>query len=284
MVPEVDRKAERVTAALVLIGACWFAAWPYMGLWHDARLYALEALARVTPGVFDRDLFLAYGSQGGFTLFPALFGGLIKWFGLESAAFSLALAGKLLWLAALAYLARQLMPAPIWFFACLPVLAFPAFYDGHKIFSYGESFATPRIYAEAFTMLALAAWSRGRHIAAVALVFAAGAMHPLMALPGGVLLALLAWAEFGQKRLAWLALGGLAVLAATVAVYPDLANRLLSTYDPAWFEAVRARNPFVFLDTWDVAAFNRMAWTAWCWYWWRQKGPARRDESRLPRC
>ncbi|MBI1283643.1 MAG: hypothetical protein GC183_04815 [Thiobacillus sp.] len=247
-------------AAIVLIGACWFAAWPYMGLCHDSRLYALEAFARLSPGIFDRDLFLAYGSQGGFTLFPSLFGGMIKWLGLESAAFSLALAGKLFWFAALVYLARQLMPAPIWFFACLPALAFPAFYDSHEVFSYGESFATPRIFAEAFTMLALAAWARGRHIMAAGLVFAAGAMHPLMALPGGVLLALLAWAEFGRKRLAWLALGGLAVLAATVAVYPDLGSRLISSYDPAWYDAVRSRNPFVFLDTWDLAAFDRMAW------------------------
>jgi len=261
VVPEVDRNAQRTTAAIVLIGACWFAAWPYMGLSHDSRLYALEALARVTPGVFDRDLFLAYGSQGGFTLFPGLFGELIEWLGLESAAFSLSLAGKLFWFAALVYLARQLMPAPIWFFACLPVLAFPAFYDSHKVFSYGESFATPRLYAEAFTMLALAAWARGRHIVAAGLVVAAGAMHPLMALPGGVLLALLAWAEFGRKRLAWLVFGGLAVLAAAIAAYPDLASRLISTYDTAWFDAVRSRNPFVFLDTWDLAAFDRMAWT-----------------------
>ncbi len=262
MVPEVDRNTQHVTAAIVLVGACWFAAWPYMGQWHDARLYALEALARVKPGVFDRDLFLAYGSQGGFTLFPGLFGGLIKWIGLESAAFSMALAGKLFWLAALVILARQLMPAPIWYFACLPVLAFPAYYDSHEIFSYGESFATPRVYAEAFTMLALAAWTRGRPVVAVGLVVAAGAMHPLMALPGGVLLAMLAWAELERKRLAWLVLGGMALLVVTVTIYPDLASRLFSAYDPAWFNAVRSRNPFVFLDTWDLAAFDRMAWIA----------------------
>ncbi len=171
-------------AVLVLIGACWFAAWPYMGLWHDSRLYALEALARLAPGSFDRDIFLAYGSQGKFTLFPGLFAALIERFGLEDAAFALTLAGKMLWIGSLAFLSRQLLPWPLALFGFLLVLAYPAFYDSHKVFSYGESFATPRLYAEALYVSGAGRMVERTSCLAWLLVLLAGLFHPLMAIPG----------------------------------------------------------------------------------------------------
>ncbi len=44
--------------------------------------------------------------------------------------------------------------------------------------------------------------------------------------------------------------------------YPDLQERIFSVYDPAWFEAIAQRNPYVFLDRWEGAAFGRMVWIA----------------------
>ncbi|MBI1283644.1 MAG: hypothetical protein GC183_04820 [Thiobacillus sp.] len=257
-----DRNAQRATAALMLVAACWFAAWPYMGLWHDSRLYALEALARLTPGNFDRDIFLAYGSQGKFTLFPGIFAALIERFGLEDAAFALTLAGKVLWIGSLAFLTRQLLPWPQALFGLLLVLAYPPFYDSYKVFSYGESFATPRLYAEALAFLALGAWLRGRHAVAWLVLLLAGLFHPLMAIPGAALLAWMTAAGFRRQQIAWLALGSSVAVVSALLAFPDLQVRLFSVYDPAWFDAIALRNPYVFVDRWGGAAFGRMAWIA----------------------
>ena len=249
-------------AVLMLVAACWFAAWPYMGLWHDARLYALEALARLRPGYFDGDLFLAYGSQGKFTLFPGIFAALIGRLGLEDAAFTLTLVGKVLWIGSLGFLARRLLSWPLVLFGLLLVLAYPAFYDSHKVFSYGESFATPRLYAEAFTFLALGAGLGGRHFFAWLLVILAGLFHPLMAIPGAALLVWMTAAGFRRQQIVSLALGLSVVVVVALLVFPDLNVRLFSKYDPTWFEAIALRNPYVFLDQWGGAAFGRMVWIA----------------------
>lgn len=259
---KTDLDLQRATVVLMLIGACWFAAWPYMGLWHDARLYALEALARLNPGVFDRDLFLMYGSQGKFTLFPGMFTALIDRIGLEDAAYALTLSGKILWLGSLVFLACQLVSWPMGVFAVLLVLAYPAFYDSHKVFSYGESFATPRLYAESFTLLAIGAWLAGRHVLAWTMVVLAGLFHPLMAMPGAALLFWMTAAERRWHHIVWSMLGLSAVLAVVILAFPDLRERIFSTYDSAWFDAIALRNPYVLLDRWSGAAFGRMLWIA----------------------
>lgn len=251
------------TGFVLFLGAAWFAAHPYMGLWHDARLYAVEALARLEPGVYDRDLFLAFGSQGKYTLFPSLFAALIDWLGLERAAFALALPGKLLWFVSLVLLARRLVAAPAWPLGLVFVLAYPAFYDSHKVFSYGESFATPRVYAEALSMLALAVWLQGRRVWAWALVGIAGVLHPLIAIPAAVLLGVLALiAERPAGRVWFVPVLGVLLGAAVLAAAPELREGLLARYDAAWLHATRERNPYIFLDQWDADAFGRMVWIA----------------------
>lgn len=262
--PGVHGAMRYFAAGLVLLlGAAWLVAHPHMGLWHDARLYAVEALARLAPGVYDRDLFLAFGSQGKYTLFPPLFAGLIDWLGLERATLVLALLGKLFWFASLVLLTRQLVPAPGWLLGLVFVLAYPAFYDSHKIFSYAESFATPRIYAEALCMLALTAWAQSRRLWAWVLVGVAGLLHPLMAIPVAAVLGVLAWIAARDSGRAWaLPVAGSLAGAGVLLAMPELRERLLSVYDATWLEAVRLRNPYVFLDQWDEAAFGRMSWVA----------------------
>jgi hypothetical protein len=256
----MDSDIRRFVVWTLVMTTCWLIAWPYMGLWHDARLYALEALSRLNPGAFDRDLFLTYGSQGKFTLFPVIFAALIKLLGLDGAAFALTLMGKFLWLGSLLLLTRQLLSWPVGLFGFLLVLAYPGFYDSHKVFAYGESFATPRIYAEAFTLLALGAWLRGRHVAAWLLVLLAGLFHPLMVIPGAALLVWMTAAGLKRTQIVWCVLGLSVVVAFAFMVYPDLKARIFFAYDPVWFEAIALRNPYVFLDRWGGAAFGRMVW------------------------
>lgn len=45
---------------------------PYAGLIYDARLYAVQALSRLNPGVFSKDLFFMFGSQDSFSFFSLI--------------------------------------------------------------------------------------------------------------------------------------------------------------------------------------------------------------------
>ena len=53
-------------AALIFVNAI---ALPYRGLVHDARLYGVQVLHRITNGEFSDDLYLRYGSQDAYSLF-----------------------------------------------------------------------------------------------------------------------------------------------------------------------------------------------------------------------
>lgn len=246
---------------VLFLGACWFMAHPYMGIWHDARLYAVDALARLRPGIYDRDLFLEFGSQGKFTLFPSIFAALISWLGLDNAALELALIGKLVWFISLVALAHRMERSWSWLLGLLIVLAYPTYYDSYKVFSYGESFATPRIYAEALSMLALVAWLNAKPVLAWSLVVFSGLLHPLMAIPIAGLMGLLTvYTLRHSARAMWLMAAGVVCTGLILLLIPDLHERVASTYDTAWLEALRLRNPYVFLDKWSNATFGHMAW------------------------
>src|SRR6187549_3157268 len=49
--------------------ALWIAGVGYHGVMHDARLYSLQALARLHPDLYGQDLYLRFGSQDRFTFF-----------------------------------------------------------------------------------------------------------------------------------------------------------------------------------------------------------------------
>ncbi len=54
----------------------WCLSHGYQGLFHDAGLYALQALAHRYPDFLSRDVFLRFGSQDRFTVFSPLVAGL----------------------------------------------------------------------------------------------------------------------------------------------------------------------------------------------------------------
>ncbi len=66
-------KAAWVLAAL----AAYLLTRPYMGLYHDSLLYAVQALRHGGATALNDDLFFKYGNQSRFVLFPALQGWLI---------------------------------------------------------------------------------------------------------------------------------------------------------------------------------------------------------------
>jgi hypothetical protein len=92
----IDRTAEALQAlalrpqVLFLIALALNAlAQPYAGIIHDARLYSLQTLNRLSEGAFADDLFLHYGSQDQYSLFSMVAAPLVSVLGLEWSFFLL---------------------------------------------------------------------------------------------------------------------------------------------------------------------------------------------------
>ncbi len=148
------------TVALI---ACWIATRPYLGIVHDALLYAAQALHGMGGGQFGDDLFFAYGSQDSFTLFSFLYRPLISTMGIARAHLAMTVLGQALWLAGLLMVLRAAYPDRKKFLAATAASALAyAGYGGFNVFQYGEGFATARLFAEALVLGAMALGAKAR--------------------------------------------------------------------------------------------------------------------------
>ncbi|MGW8394656.1 hypothetical protein [Pseudoduganella sp. HUAS MS19] len=246
----------RLLPLLLLLGAAWLLAHRWVGIWHDSRLYGVQALRRLLPENFRNDLYFLYGSQDSYTVFSPLFAACIEVLGMEGAALLLYTLGSVLWLAAagllLAYFLRAL---PFWFgMLCLVLL--PSDYGPLAgILTLGEPFPTPRIFAEALSMLALACLLRGKWVWSLPALGLAFLLHPLMA-AGAALVGLLYLASFAAGRGRVILLGGVlagsALMAAGVASGISPFDRILLEMDGEWLALVTRLAPLVTWEGWHA--------------------------------
>ena len=251
MVPAVGPQARTCLLLLAAVAVLWMATRPYSGVYHDARLYTLQALSAADPSRFADDLFLRFGSQDRFTIFSRLYGPVLGWAGVSLGAILLTLLAHATWLCGAYCLAKALLGDPVRALAAVAgLVALPSTYGAGFTFSYGEPFLTPRLFAEALTMLALGCAVRGSPGPAATALVAAGAFHPVMAVPGAS--AFFFYKAFGNR--AWWAAaacvgvgaGGLAALGV------EPFGRLGVRFDPLWFEVVRHRAAVVFVGSWSL--------------------------------
>ncbi|WP_310448496.1 hypothetical protein [Thiobacillus sp.] len=236
-----------------LVLAMWVIARPFSGVWHDGKFYALQALQHLNPAAYSRDLFFLYGSQDQYSLFSQLHAAAISLWGLNPGTMVLQGLGLGLWCVA-AWLLTRILPGKLAALSLLLIACVDGHYGSHDVFSYGESFLTARLYAEALSLAGLAAWLAGRKALGGLAFAAACAMHPLIALPAmmiglGMLLRPGIWfGIMGAGALLVLGLG-----AAGVSPFTGL----LQPMDALWFELAAARSPFVFLHTWEWEGFSQ---------------------------
>lgn len=237
----------RIVLTLLLV-AVWIVTHPYGGIVHDAQLYMVQALYRIDPARYAGDLYFQFGSQDRFTVFSLIYAPMVAALGIGPAHLGMALAGQAAWLGGLVALVRTLYRSEEqrWLAAFAACLLVPAYNFG--TLRYGEPFATPRIFVEAMTMVALALVLRRRRWAAFAVMGLALLFHPLMALPGLGLVALVAL-PFVRIVLPFAVAGLFAALALAVSGV-DPFTRLLVRMDAEWVAAVLPRNPMVFVSTW----------------------------------
>jgi hypothetical protein len=131
-------------------------------------------------------------------------------------------------------------------------------YGAYDVFNFSENYLTARSFAEALVVTAFACHFKGLRL--LSLSFAAGAMlvHPLMALPGFLLLVCL-WLPLRLGVLA--AMGGiLSVLGLALATaHIPSAARFITVIDTSWLEIVRERSQFLFLQLWSINDWERNA-------------------------
>jgi hypothetical protein len=253
--PSPGIQSKIVTLAFVLmLVTLWLLMHGYHGLTGDGQIYAFQALARIHPQL-TADLYLRNTSQDQFTIFSPLYAWFIGLLGLENAARLLTVSFSV-WLVAAAWtFVRAVTHRDAAWLGVTFLLIIAGDYGGSGVFRLSEQFLTARLPAEALIVTALACHVRGMKRFGLLLAIGALFVHPLIALPGLLLLICL-WLPIRVGVVSATA-GVLTLLGiAVVATIAPSARHVITIMDPAWLEVVRERSQFLFLQLWSVHDWN----------------------------
>jgi hypothetical protein len=250
----------RRTALLPLglfVLAIWMVQHPYGGIeYNDSSLYALLALARLNPQSLSGDVFLRFGSQDQYTVFSPLFASVIRVLDLEPAAALLTLAGQIAFFGCAWLLARRVMPARLALVAVGLLVALPSSYGAANIFSYVESFLTPRQLTEALVLAALAGSATHRYVVMGVCMLAAMMLHPIMGFAGIVMLACLHVALPRPRLAAAVAAGLLLGSLVPILIIP---RGVFAPFDANWFSLALQSTPYLLLSQWNLQDWGHLA-------------------------
>jgi len=244
-----ESKFATLSLCLLLV-TLWLCLHGYHGLTGDGQIYAFQAFARLHPQ-FAADLYLQNTSQDQFTLFSPLYSWCIAVLGLEDAARLLTLFFTLWFLAGAWSFAAAVTGRDAAWLAVAFLLIIAGDYGGSGVFRILDPFLTARLPAEALVIVALACYVRGMKRLGALLAFGTLFIHPLMALPGLLLIVCL-WLPVRVGIIG--AVGGVFATLAIALVAVDLptAPHMLTVIDAPWLEVVRERSQFLFLQLWSI--------------------------------
>ncbi len=235
--------------ALLLV-TLWLALHGYHGLTNDGQIYAFQSFARLHTQL-AADLYLQNTSQDQFTLFSPLYAWCIDLLGLENAARLLTLIFTAWFLAASWSFASAVVGRGTAWPAVAFLLIIAGDFGGSGVFRILDPFLTARLPAEALIVTALACHFRERKGLGLLLALGALFIHPLMALPGLLLLVCL-WLPVRAGVMG--AIGGIFATLAIALVAGNLpaASAVLTVMDAPWLDVVRERSQFLFLQLWSM--------------------------------
>jgi hypothetical protein len=246
----LSRRTAATTALTLMLVALWSLTHRYSGLGGDAKLYAVQALSRIHP-LLSHDLFLQNVSQDRYTIFSPFYAWCIDLFGLQDAALVLTIVFKIWFLAAAWAFARALTNSYVGFLAVASLIVLNGAYGAYDVFHYSEDWVTARSLGEALVITALAFYAHGLRVIGVAIAVGTLFVHPLVALPG-VLVLLCLWAP-PRMSLLGAAAGIFAILGVSLAALrlPSVEH-VFSIMDADWLEVTQARSKFLFLQLWSI--------------------------------
>ena len=229
--------------------ATWALLRGYHGLLGDAQLYAFQALSRIHP-LLAHDLYLQNTSQDQFTIFSPVYAWFIERLGIETAARSLTLLFTIWFLAAAWDAARTLTNREGAWLAIICLLIVDGSYGGSGVFTLVDPFLTARLPAEALVATSLACLLRGSKVLAALTVASALLIHPLIALPGMLLVICLVVPT--PASLLGAAASVIAVLLfALCDAHLPWMSKSFPVMDPTWLSIVQERSQFLFLRLWS---------------------------------
>jgi len=248
--PRAAQQKIRILCILVFLSTIWLLMRGYQGLTGDAQLYAFQALARIFPNL-AADLYLRNTSQDKFTIFSCFYAFFIEIFGVEKAARLLTLVISTWLLAAAWSLARALGHHRNAWLATAFIMILPSDYGASGVFHFTERFLTARLMAEALIVTALACHFLGKR--RLALLIACGSLfvHPLIALPG-LLVLLCLWLPLTTSALTAMACVIAVLGLAAAASYSHALGGVFVVMDNSWLEVVRERSQFLLLQIWST--------------------------------
>lgn len=226
----------------IVAALLWCLRHQYGGMTGDAQLYAFQALARLHPALAT-DLTLQNTSQDDYTIFTPFYAAVISLFDVHRAALALWIPCSVATSVAAWFVVRRFAPREVAVLSVAVLAITVGTYGAATVFRYDEDYFTARSVAEALIVSALALHLHGRIVLGFGIALGALAIHPLMALPGLLLLLCLAV----PSRLA-----AAAALAGVLATLGIAWARVLTVMDPAWVEIVRERSQFLFLSLWSI--------------------------------
>lgn len=227
---------------------------PYLGLVHDARLYAFQVMNRASGGALSDDLFLRFGSQDQYTPFSLLVAPAARVLGVEWLFFLLFLISYALLILAIQRFIRVLIDDHlVSTTALLFLMVSPLPYGGLGIFHIHESFFTPRILSCALALFGLEQTLKKHHGRGLALALIGTVVHPLMGFGAFLIGFVCALLDRLSNRCFLTVLAVSTGVGVVLVGYFPLGERVFGTMDAPWLAAVQDASPYNFPGLW---AFN----------------------------
>ena len=228
----------------------WLLTHGYHGITEDGQLYAFQAFARLHPQL-TADLYLQNTSQDQFTFFSPLYAWCIGLLGMENAARLLTLVFTAWLLTAAWSFARSVTGREGAWLAAAFLLVISGDYGAAGVFHVLDPFLTARLPAEALIITALGCHVRGMKRLGFLLALGAVFIHPLMALPG-LLLVVCLWVPVRVSVIGAIGCAFATLAIAVVAINLPTDSHMLSVIDAPWLDVVRERSQFLFLQLWSI--------------------------------
>lgn len=249
---EMEKSLTLKQSAVVvsILASLWLLKHPYKGIWHDSTLYTFLALNRIHPEVYGGDLFTKFGSQDAYTVFPQVYAGLIKVFGIHNSAMMLTILGQLLWVFAAVVFFRMFFKGKELYIALAIVFFMKSHYGGFGAFQFAETFASPRIFSEALCILGTTAMMKGRHALFAVLFLVAFFIHPLMTIGAGFIVYVYVALSYPRFLFTAPIIAGAVFLPGLFNIEPFAG--IYRTLSPEWLQIVHIRSSFMFLFQWPL--------------------------------
>jgi hypothetical protein len=251
-----ERPAGLICLALIA-AAFWVLTHPYPGIIGDATVYVGRALADLDPNGIGRDMVYVHDGQSRFSVLPRVLDHVVATIGTGWTGLAFSFLSMILWVGALAALAGRYVAKPFIAIVIIGVAVLPIAYGSPQRFGFSETIVVPRPLAEALVLLALSLLAGRRTYWALATLAVATLIHPLMALAGwGVAAIVLCWGD--RRWVAVVALSGLLIFGGALAGLP-LLHRLVMVMDPALKAFAADRSPLLFPSHWPISYVGLVA-------------------------